>query len=187
MIPRAMSGSTACHSMLKSRVLYLSISQISVQQIKRETTSAWHCMIHGDLFELAEADWAAENDPQVGSSSAQGENGGMAAEALVDEKEAEKPAYLPPAPKGLVYRQVNEPHSEVMCDIFGKSPSSAAMSHGPRLIDRSPGQILRDEYTLHSIDCTLPSLLRAGKLRPRRFPPTRWRKAPKTRRRGWRR
>ena len=93
-------------------------SQISVQQIMRETKPTYHCMIHGDLFELAEPEWAAQNDPPAKGVSGQTGNGNEADEGS-DEEEQDKPAYLPAPPKGLVFRQVNEPQSEVMCDIFG--------------------------------------------------------------------
>lgn len=103
-------------------------SQISVQQMKRETSSTFHCMVHGDLFELAEPDWIAQNDPQPqAESSAAGAANGQADAATADDTEHFN--HLPAAPKGLVYRQVNEPHSEVMCDIFGKSPSVKAVEY----------------------------------------------------------
>ncbi|KAH8090629.1 hypothetical protein HD553DRAFT_302931 [Filobasidium floriforme] len=96
---------------------FLRITQISVQQMKRETSSTFHCMVHGDLFELAEPEWIAQNDPQPqAESSAAGAANGQADAATADDTEHFN--HLPAAPKGLVYRQVNEPHSEVMCDIF---------------------------------------------------------------------
>jgi hypothetical protein len=56
-------GLTCSHSSCLSAHSRLG-SQISVQQMKRETSSTFHCMVHGDLFELAEPEWIAQNDPQ---------------------------------------------------------------------------------------------------------------------------
>jgi hypothetical protein len=94
-------------------------SQISVTQMKREMQSTFHCMVHGDLFELAEPKWTAENEPESLSAGASGSGSGAGA-AGADDPEEVKSTYLPAAPQGLVYRQVNQLHSEVMCDIFGR-------------------------------------------------------------------
>lgn len=95
---------------------------ICVKVTKTENQpSRYLCIIHGDIYELADAAWVKENEPEE-TTAPTNENGGPAWATAEDTKDdGDMPAPLPKAPDGLVFRKLNPTDCEVTIDIFGES------------------------------------------------------------------
>jgi len=76
----------------------------------------------GDLYELADAAWVAENEP-VEDGQGQGTEAAAAAAATsvdIDIEDVDTQIPLPKTAEGFVWRRINPAECEVTCDIFGK-------------------------------------------------------------------
>ncbi len=75
---------------------------------------SYSCNIFGDLFDVVDSDWLAEQDKHEGKG----------VNAILDDSSAAgaqmaRP-HLPAAPEGCTFRQINPPDSEVTCDLMGE-------------------------------------------------------------------
>jgi hypothetical protein len=101
-------------------------SAISLHEFNREATPKFHCVIVGDLYELADAAWVAENEPD---EEGQGQGAGAAAttSAGIDIEDVDTQIPMPKTAEGFVWRRISPAACEVTCDIFGtlsyKSPT----------------------------------------------------------------
>jgi hypothetical protein len=72
----------------------------------------YRCLIHGDLYDVVDADWLAEQEKMKPPAATAADSTAK----TVDES----PYPLPPPPSGCAFRQINPADTEVTCDISGR-------------------------------------------------------------------
>lgn len=95
------------------RGVFIRIAAICMEESQNaDSGPSYSCNIFGDLFDVVDSDWLAEQDKHEGKG----------VNAILDDSSAAgaqmaRP-HLPAAPEGCTFRQINPPDSEVTCDLM---------------------------------------------------------------------